>query len=335
MDGRFRRINPAWESVLGWRSADLIAAPYLEFVHPDDQAATAAESEKLAHGATTLAFENRYRCQDGSYRWLSWKAAPLLTEGLLYAVARDVTERKTSERALHSHAAELADANRELEAFSYSVSHDLRAPLRHIDGFAQALVEDYADRLDATGLNFLSRIRAGAQRMGTLIDDLLSLSRVTRTQLTRTEVDLTSLVRDVSARLQEEDPKRPVEWRIAPALRVRGDARLLRVALENLLGNAWKFTSKRADPVIEFSAASTVPDGDRTYVVRDNGAGFDMAHAPKLFGAFQRLHGAAEFPGSGIGLATVQRIVRRHGGRIWAESSVGAGATFSFTLEGQ
>jgi light-regulated signal transduction histidine kinase (bacteriophytochrome) len=235
---------------------------------------------------------------------------------------------------MHSHASDLANANRELEAFSYSVSHDLRAPLRHIDGFARALAEDYADRLDGTGLNFLSRIRAGAQRMGTLIDDLLSLSRVTRTQLTRTDVDLTSLAREVSARLQEEDPNRPVDWRIAPAVRVRGDAQLLRIAVENLLGNAWKFTSKRADAVIEFSVAPTsFPDGARTYVVRDNGAGFDMAHAQKLFGAFQRLHGVAEFPGTGIGLATVQRIVRRHGGNVWAEGSVGEGATFFFTLE--
>ena len=333
LDGRFRRVNPAWESVLGWTSADLVAAPYMDFIHPDDQAVTAAESEKLTSGAVTLTFENRYRCKDGSYRWLSWKAVPLVTKGLIYAAAHDVTEQKRSERALHSHASELANANRELEAFSYSVSHDLRAPLRHIDGFAQALVEDYADRLDGTGLNFLSRIRAGAQRMGALIDDLLSLSRVTRAQLKRTDVDLTSLVREVSARLQEEDPSRPVDWRIAPALRVRGDAQLLRVALENLLGNAWKFTSKRADAVIEFSVATTSPDGDRTYVVRDNGAGFDMAHAHKLFGAFQRLHGVAEFPGTGIGLATVQRVVRRHGGNVWAEGSVGEGATFFFTLE--
>jgi PAS domain S-box-containing protein len=334
LDGRFRRVNPAWETVLGWTAADLTATPYLDFVHPDDRAATAAEAGKWANGATTLTFENRYRCKNGSYRWLSWKAVPLVTKGLLYAVAHDVTDQKRAERALHDHASELADANRELEAFSYSVSHDLRAPLRHIDGFAQALVEDYTDRLDATGQDFLARIRAGAQRMGTLIDDLLSLSRVTRMTLTCVDVDLTSLVSDVSARLQEQDPKRLVDWRIAPGLRARGDARLLRVALENMLENAWKFTSKRADSVIEFSAA-TSPDGDRTYVVRDNGAGFDMGHSSKLFGAFQRLHGVAEFPGTGIGLATVQRIILRHGGRVWAQGTVGEGATFSFTLEAQ
>jgi PAS domain S-box-containing protein len=334
LDGRFRRVNLAWESALGWTSADLIATPYLDFVHPDDRAGTEAEAEKLAQGATTLSFENRYRCKDGSYRWLSWKAVPLVTEGLLYAVARDVTDQKRSERALLEHASELANANRELEAFSYSVSHDLRAPLRHIDGFAQALVEDYADRLDDTGQDFLSRIRAAAQRMGRLIDDLLSLSRVTRMNLKSTRVDLTSLVRDVSTRLQQEDPKRSVDWRIAPALWVQGDAHLLGVALENLLENAWKFTSKRADAVIEFSEGASA-DGARTYVVRDNGAGFDMAHLPKLFGAFQRLHGVSEFPGTGIGLATVQRIINRHGGRIWAKGAVGEGAAFSFTLEAQ
>jgi PAS domain S-box-containing protein len=326
LDGRFRRVNPAWERLLGWTPEDLLAAPYLDFVHPDDRALTAAEADKLSSGAMMLSFENRYRCKDGSYRWLSWKAVPVPAAGLLYAVAHDVTEQKKFERALHDHASDLANANRELEAFSYSVSHDLRAPLRHIDGYAQALSEDCSDRLDAAGQHFLARIRAGAQRMGVLIDDLLSLSRVTRAELTCTDVDLT-----IAARLQEHDPGRTVAWRIEPGLKVRGDAPLLGVALDNLLGNAWKFTSKRPDAAIEFSAA-TSPTGDRMYVVRDNGAGFDMAHADKLFGAFQRLHGVAEFPGTGIGLATVQRIIRRHGGRIWAESSVGQGATFSFTL---
>ena len=333
LDGRFKRVNPAWEQVLGWTPADLIATPYLDFVHPDDRAVT-AESSRLATGSAVHSFENRYRCRDGSYRWLSWKSVPLLAEGLIYAVAHDVTDERKSEQALQQHAAELASANRELEAFSYSVSHDLRAPLRHIDGFAQALAEDYADRLDTTGSHFISRIRAGAQRMGTLIDDLLSLSRVTRAPLTRTTLDLTSLVREIATRLEEDDPQRGVTWRIAPGVQGRGDAHFVRIALENLLGNAWKFTSKRADGVVEFSTL-TSPDGERVYVVRDNGAGFDMAHASKLFGAFQRLHAAADFPGTGIGLATVQRIVRRHGGRIWAEGSIDAGATLFFTLGDQ
>ena len=233
---------------------------------------------------------------------------------------------------LESARAELATANRELEAFSYSVSHDLRAPLRSIDGFAQALAEDYEDRLDATGRDYLGRIRRAAQRMGTLIDDLLSLSRVTRVELTRTVVDLSAAVEDVARQLQEEEPHRTVEWRIQPGVTAEGDSRLLQVAIDNLISNAWKFTSRREAPVIEFGIAA-LDDGRRAYMVRDNGAGFDMAHAGKLFGAFQRLHRNAEFPGSGIGLATVHRIVRRHGGRVWAEGAVEAGATFYFTLE--
>ena len=196
----------------------------------------------------------------------------------------------------------------------------------------QALVEDYQDRFDETGRDYLARIRAAAQRMGTLIDDLLSLSRVTRVELMRAPVDLTALVTETATRLGEQDPHRRVEWRIQPEVMAEGDARLLRVVLDNLLGNAWKFTGKCEAATIEFGAVR-LPEGRRAFFVRDNGAGFDMAHAKKLFGAFQRLHGVTEFAGTGIGLATVQRIIRRHGGRIWAEAAVGAGATFSFTLE--
>jgi light-regulated signal transduction histidine kinase (bacteriophytochrome) len=234
--------------------------------------------------------------------------------------------------ALQQNAAEHASANKELESFSYSVSHDLRAPLRSIDGFAQALAEDYEDRLDDTGRDYLGRIRRAAQRMGMLIDDLLSLSRVARLELTRTAVDLTAVVTDAAHRLREQDPDRIVEWRIQPGITAEGDARLLQVAIDNLIGNAWKFTTKHNPAVIEFGIA-TLEGGRRAFMVRDNGAGFDMAHATKLFGAFQRLHGVTEFPGTGVGLATVHRIVHRHGGRIWAESAVGAGATFYFTLE--
>ena len=333
-DGRFRRVNPAWERTLGWTQADLMSAPYLDFVHPDDRALTAAEARKLDQGETTLSFENRYRCRDGAYRWLSWKAVPISSQGLIYAVAHDVTAQRAAERALHRYASELETTNRELESFSYSVSHDLRAPLRHIDGFAQALIEDCSDQLDESGRHFLARIRSGAQRMGTLIDDLLSLSRVTRTPLKRTEVDLSSLARETAARLQADDPGRRVDWRLASGVTVGGDAQLLKIAFDNLLGNAWKFTSKRHEAVIEFSV-SVSADGRRIYIVRDNGAGFEMAHAQKLFGAFQRLHGVADFPGTGIGLATVQRIVHRHGGRVWAESAVNQGAAFFFTLEAQ
>jgi light-regulated signal transduction histidine kinase (bacteriophytochrome) len=225
---------------------------------------------------------------------------------------------------------ELERKNKELEAFSYSVSHDLRAPLRSIDGFSQALLEDYADRLDARGQDYLRRVRAAAQRMAELIDDLLQLSRVGRSELRRDRVDLAQLARSVLAELQSHEPERTVEARIQDRLPVEVDARLMKIVLDNLLGNAWKFTSHTQSPMIELGVdeLATGP----AYFIRDNGVGFDMKYADKLFGVFQRLHKQEEFPGTGIGLATVQRIVDRHGGRVWAESEPGAGAKFSFTL---
>jgi signal transduction histidine kinase len=226
--------------------------------------------------------------------------------------------------------AQLEATNRELEAFSYSVSHDLRSPLRSIDGFSQALLEDYNASLDDRGRDYLARVRRAAQTMGRLIDDLLELARITRRELVRNSVDLSALAENVIAELREHDPQRRVIVRIQPELSVIGDAGLLRAALANLLGNAWKFTSKTADAVIEFGAVNA--NGDRSFYVRDNGAGFDMNYAAKLFGPFQRLHNTNDFEGTGIGLATVQRVVNRHGGRIWAEASVGHGATFFFTL---
>jgi light-regulated signal transduction histidine kinase (bacteriophytochrome) len=221
-------------------------------------------------------------------------------------------------------------ANRELEAFSYSVAHDLRAPLRGVDGFSQALLEDYADKLTDEGRGYLKHLRESAQQMGRLIDDLLALSRVTRSELVRESVDFSGLARNVATQLRRAQSDRRVEITIAAAIVAEGDARLLRIALENLLGNAWKFTSKCAEPRIEVGV--TAVGESSAYFVRDNGAGFDMAYASKLFGAFQRLHSTDEFEGTGIGLATVQRIINRHGGRIWAIGEVGCGATFYFTL---
>jgi len=234
------------------------------------------------------------------------------------------------ERRVIERTARLEALNRELEAFSYSVSHDLRAPLRSIDGFSQSLLEDYAGRLDDTGRDYLCRVRAASQRMAQLIDDLLNLSRITRAEIYREEVDLSALARSIVAELQKSQPERPVEFTIAPGLAAEGDARLLRIALENLLNNAWKFTSKHPAARIEFGAMEQ--EGQTVYFIRDDGAGFDMAYADKLFGAFQRLHTASEFPGTGIGLATVQRIIHRHGGCVWARGEVERGATFYFTL---
>jgi len=225
---------------------------------------------------------------------------------------------------------ELQATNQELEAFSYSVSHDLRAPLRSIDGFSQILLEDYRDELDEEGRNYLGRVRTASQRMGQLIDDLLELSRVTRGPLRRETVDLSAIAADVAGGLKASDPERRGRFVISEGLVARGDAKLLRVALENLLGNAWKFTSKEPDAAVEFGASRR---RGQVYYVQDNGAGFDAAYAGKLFGAFQRLHGSDEFEGTGVGLATVARVIRRHGGEVWAEGKVGEGATFYFTLE--
>jgi PAS domain S-box-containing protein len=321
----FVRLNPAWERALGFRPDELVGRAYLDFVHPDDADSTKSEASRLGQGEEVLHFLNRYRAKDGSWRWLEWKAAPDKESGLVYAAARDVTaERKAR--------AELEAANRELEAFSYSVSHDLRAPLRGIDGFGQALVEEFGPSLDPRALGYVERMRAATKKMSALIDALLSLARVSRAELRRERVDLSEIAETALRELRRAEPHREVEAAIAPGLVVEGDSRLLRASLENLLANAWKFTSKTEGARIEVSAAGE--GTDRVFQVADNGAGFEMAHAAKLFGAFQRLHGVKEFPGTGIGLATVQRIVHRHGGRIWAESSPGAGAKFSFTLPG-
>jgi signal transduction histidine kinase len=228
---------------------------------------------------------------------------------------------------------ELERANNELEAFSYSVSHDLRAPLRAIDGFSKALLDDYADKLDAQGVQYLERVRAATQRMAQLIDDLLGLSQITRAPLKRQRVDMTDLARHVLGELSARDPGRTIATDVADGLVVQVDPRLLTVMLENLLGNAWKFTSKQPAATIEVGTATR--DGEAVYFVRDNGAGFSMEHATKLFAPFQRLHDATEFEGTGIGLATVNRVVARHGGRVWAEAKPGQGATFLFTLGAQ
>ncbi len=234
-------------------------------------------------------------------------------------------EQRVAERT-----AELAAVNRELAAFSYSVSHDLRSPLRSMSGFSEALLEDYADVLDDTGRDYLRRVRQAGRRMAKLIDDLLNLSRLTRSEMSREPVDLSALAQAIAAELQQGEPERKAEFTITPGLDATGDPGLLRVLLENLLGNAWKFTSKVAHARIEFGTAEA--DGELAYFVRDNGAGFAMTYSDKLFGPFQRLHAESEFPGSGIGLATVQRIVFRHGGRVWAEGEEGRGARFFFTL---
>jgi PAS domain S-box-containing protein len=412
----------------------------------------------------TISFENRYRCQDGSWRWLSWRVQPVVEEGRLYATARDVTDLRQTEEALRSsearyrqlfssidegfciiemmfdeqerpvdyrfleinpsfekqtglrdalgkrmreiaprheeywfemygriavtgeaarfqnraeelhrwydvyafrfgepknrqvailfsditerkateaeiaqlnadlqrRAGQLEAANKELESFSYSVSHDLRAPLRSIDGFSQILLEDCAEQLNDEGKDALQRVRKATTTMGELIDALLALSRVSRVELQAEQIDLSALAATLAAELRQSQPDRQAEFVIAPGMVVEADPRLFRAMLANLLGNAWKYTQPRVVARIEFGCFNK--DNETVYFVRDNGAGFDMTYVGKLFGAFQRLHKQTEFSGTGVGLATVQRVVHRHGGRAWAEGAVDQGATFYFTL---
>jgi len=243
---------------------------------------------------------------------------------------REIKERKSAEEEIQRTNRELRAANKELEAFSYSVSHDLRTPLRSIDGFSQALLEDYADKLDAAALEHLQRVRRAAQRMAALIDDMLNLSRVTRCELHRETLDLSAMAKLIAAELQEAEPGRRVEFVIESGLAGVGDPQLLRAAMENLLRNSWKYTSGHPTARIEFGRSKEIDK--HPFLIRDDGAGFDPRYADRLFGAFQRLHSAKEFPGTGVGLATVQRIIHRHGGEIWAEGAVEQGATFYFTL---
>lgn len=254
-------------------------------------------------------------------------------------LTRETADRVANlEQRLNERTAEMTALNKELEAFAYSVSHDLRAPIRSIDGFSLALLEDYGQHLNPEAQDYLTRIRTATLRMGQLIDDMLTLSRLSRTRMRRQTIDLSAMARRIAKDLLATEPQRQVEFRIAEPLTVRGDAALINSLMESLLGNAWKFSSKNPTALIEFGAVDE-PSGNaepaggaRTFFVRDDGAGFDMSYASKLFGAFQRLHTAQQFPGAGVGLAFVQRIIHRHGGRVWAQGAPGKGATFYFTL---
>jgi PAS domain S-box-containing protein len=334
VDGSFKRVNPAWTTVLGWTAAELTSNPYLELVHPDDRPATEAEAARLAQGGTTVSFENRYRCRDGSYRWLNWKAASVPERGVIYAAARDVTEEKRTAQELGARVAELAVVNQELESFSYSVSHDLRAPLRHVTGFAALLRESVGSHLDPQQQRYLTTITEAASRMGRLIDDLLSFSRMGRTALIKQHVNLADLVDDARREVAADSAGREIVWTIAALPEVEADPAMLRLAMVNLLSNAVKYTATRAPAQIEVGTDGH-QNGEITVFVRDNGVGFDMQYVDKLFGVFQRLHSSDEFDGTGIGLANVRRIIHRHQGRVWAEAAVDRGATFYFSLPTQ
>jgi PAS domain S-box-containing protein len=251
-------------------------------------------------------------------------------ERIILLAIEDITDRKKTEDELRQRTAELESSNKELEAFSYSVSHDLRTPLRSMAGFSTALLEDYSERLDEDGKLYLRKIQDSSELMGQIMDDLLKLSRVTRSEINFEKVNLSDLAKTLVSELQQEEPERKGKVIIAEGMNVRGDRNLLSLVLQNLLGNAWKYTGRTAAPEIEMGVTDN--KGKQAYFIRDNGVGFNMEYVDKLFKPFQRLHMAHEFPGTGIGLATVQRIIRRHGGEVWAEGKVGEGATFYFTL---
>jgi PAS domain S-box-containing protein len=336
-DGYFRRLNPAWSETLGWTDDELRSKPYLDFVHPDDRDDTLRRASQLADGKTVVRFENRYACQDGSYRWLEWRAVRVHGQDFIYAAARDITEHKETDsriRALNDQleqrVAELNALTQELEAFSYSVSHDLRAPLRHITGFAAMLDKSAAASLDDQGRRYLRTISEAATRMGQLIDDLLVFSRMGRSEMQLGRVDLAALVEDVRREIASDLNGRSVSWNIHPLPAVRADAATLRLVLTNLMSNAVKYSATR--PAAEIEIGSNGTPTETVVFVRDNGVGFDMQYAHKLFGVFQRLHSTDQFEGTGIGLANVRRIIHRHGGRVWAESAVDRGATFFFSL---
>lgn len=464
-DGYFKRISPAFMETLGWSMEEMLARPFMDFIHPDDVPATQREVEKLAAGHTTLHFENRYHCKDGSWTTISWRCVPQ-PDGTLYASGRDITEsrqaendlRETTERLTLSyqvseigewelnlatgeaqrslrydeifghaalleewsyeiflacvhpedrervdgafqsavasgkdwdfecrilwpdgsghwiwargrtflapdgkpariigtvaditarklaeekirhlneelvrHAAQLETSNKELESFSYSVSHDLRAPLRALDGFSRIVLRDYASQLDEDGKRMLGVIRGESQRMGRLIDDLLAFSRLGRQQIERVPIDMGALAKEVFDELLAMDRTRKVTLTLHELPAVRGSAPMIRQVWVNLIGNAIKFTNGREFGEVEIGTQAG-DGGAVVFFVKDNGAGFDMQYAGKLFGVFQRLHSQQEFPGTGVGLALVQRIVQRHGGRIWAEAELDKGAAFFFTI---
>ncbi len=347
-DQRIVLFNYGAEVIFGYNAAEIIGQPLNRLLptrfgeihrhHMQNFAAAPKTSRFMEERREILG-----RRKDGTEFPAEASISKLTEQGRIFftAILRDVTERKRIEEEIRSlnanlerkvieRTAELASANKELEAFSYSVSHDLRAPLRAIDGFSQALLEDYSAKLDDQARDYLGRVRAASQHMAELIDDMLNLARVTRATMQPAPVDLSALAASIAGELRQTQPERAVEFVIQPGLSAEGDAKLMHILLTNLLSNAWKFTGKQEHARIEFGAQrdNEVP----AYFVRDNGAGFDMKYADKLFSVFQRLHAINEFPGTGVGLATVQRIVHRHGGRAWAEGAVGLGATFYFTV---
>lgn len=345
----FTFLNKAWERYTGHPVGTAIGQSLLAYLHPDDRQQAEMPIRAVLSGQNDhVPISFRLTSNQGEIRWIQATLRPVLDNGRaaaptgLFGTLNDITARKVAELTLKNlnqelearvklRTAELETSNRELEAFSYSVSHDLRAPLRAIDGFARILEDELSGRLDPNSREHLERIRQAAGRMAYLIDKLIELARLSRHTLRKETVDLSRIAIQVIDDLRRESPERQVEVEITRELTVTADHTLMQIVLDNLLRNAWKFTARQTFARITFHASIT--EGERVFTVRDNGIGFDMAFSKQLFRAFHRLHDLAEFPGSGIGLANVQRIIHRHGGKVWAESAPGKGAAFHFTLE--
>ena len=348
LDGEIVQANDYFCRLTGYTADELRSLRIQDITHPDDVGADVVGLQRLRSGeATSFSMRKRYVRKDGDVVWAELSRTmvrgPDGQPRRLVSAVRDLTAQLQAEAQVQAltaelegrvrqRTAELERANHNLEAFTYSVSHDLRAPLRALSGFSQALLEDYADRLDEAGRGYTTRIQAASERMATLIDDLLHLSRVSRAEMNIEPVNLSAEVAGVAEDLRAREPGRRVRFVIEDSVWVTADRALIRSVVQNLVENAWKFTAYRDDATIEFATTTAQGAGVCCYV-RDNGAGFDPAYAGKLFQPFQRLHTDAEFPGSGIGLASVRRIIERHGGRTWAEGAVGEGACFYFTLD--
>ncbi len=348
LSGELVRVNPRFCDITGYTAEEVRSLRVQDITHPGDLDAVLANMQRLTSGEIDgFSIEKRDVRKDGGVVWVEASRTvvrdPDGNPVLFVGAVRDITAQRKAEaevRRLNANlearverrTADLALANKNLEAFSYSVSHDLRAPLRALSGYSEALLEDYSDHLDETGRGYAERIQAASERMATLIDDLLQLARVSRSQMHIRPVNLSAEVTGVVKEFQSADPGRRIRISIQEGVQATADRGLIRTVVQNLVENAWKFTARQENPTIEFGST---PDGKAEICcfVRDNGAGFDPAHAAKLFEPFQRLHADTDFAGTGIGLASAQRIIQRHGGRIWAESEVGGGATFFFTLD--